>query len=171
MTTPARRAAGGGGTLGQRLALAFLAVALAAVALLAGLAAWFAAADVASLTSQQRTELIDAIACAALPGAIQTSAPINPGNSGGALVNAAGEVIGIPTLAAASPQGRGQAQGIGFAMPSNLARDIAGQLITAGHVTNTRRAALGAQAVTVTGPDGTPRGTGDRRRHQRRTRR
>src|SRR5690242_21255409 len=37
---------------------------------------------------------------ATLPGAIQTSAPINPGNSGGALVNAAGHVIGIPTLAA-----------------------------------------------------------------------
>ena len=55
----------GGGTLGLRLALAFLAVALAAVALLAGLTAWFAAADVASLADQQRTELTDAIAVAA----------------------------------------------------------------------------------------------------------
>jgi two-component system, OmpR family, sensor histidine kinase BaeS len=61
---PARRRVAGG-TLGLRLALAFLAVALAAVALLAGLTAWFAAADVASLTSQQRTELTDAIAVAA----------------------------------------------------------------------------------------------------------
>jgi putative serine protease PepD len=98
-------------------------------------------------------------AAAALPGAIQTSAPINPGNSGGALVNAAGEVIGIPTLAAASPHGGGQVQGIGFAIPSNLARDIARQIITTGHVTNSHRAALGAQAATVTGPDGAPRGT------------
>jgi S1-C subfamily serine protease len=73
---------------------------------------------------------------AALPDAIQTSAPINPGNSGGALVNTSGEVIGIPTLAAASPQSGAQAQGIGFAIPANLARDIARQLITSGHVTS-----------------------------------
>jgi S1-C subfamily serine protease len=64
-----------------------------------------------------------------LPDAIQTSAAINPGNSGGALVNASGEVIGIPTLAAASPQNGAQAQGIGFAIPSNTARDIASQII------------------------------------------
>jgi S1-C subfamily serine protease len=88
---------------------------------------------------------------AALPDAIQTSAPINPGNSGGALVTATGHVIGIPTLAAASPQGGGQAQGIGFAIPSNLARDIAGQIIKSGHVTNSHRAALGARVTSVDG--------------------
>ena len=54
-----------GGTLGLRLALAFLSVALAAVALLAGLTAAFAAADVANLASQQRGELARAIAVAA----------------------------------------------------------------------------------------------------------
>src|SRR5215831_2795824 len=97
-------------------------------------------------------------AAAALPDAIQTSAPINPGNSGGALVTATGHVIGIPTLAAASPQGGGQAQGIGFAIPSNLARDIAGQIIKSGHVTNSHRAALGARVATVAGVDGTARG-------------
>jgi S1-C subfamily serine protease len=96
----------------------------------------------------------------ALPGAIQTSAPINPGNSGGALVTAAGQVIGIPTLAAASPGGGAQAQGIGFAIPSNLARDIARQLTESGHVTNSHRAALGAQVTTVTGQDGAPAGAG-----------
>jgi S1-C subfamily serine protease len=99
-------------------------------------------------------------AAVALPGAIQTSAPINPGNSGGALVNVSGQVIGIPTLVAASPQGGAQAQGIGFAIPSNLARDIARQIITSGHVTNSHRAALGAQIATVTGPDGAPGGAG-----------
>jgi len=52
-------------TLGLRLALAFLAVALAAVALLAGLAAAFASADVSSLASQQRTDLAGAISVAA----------------------------------------------------------------------------------------------------------
>ncbi len=97
---------------------------------------------------------------AALPDAIQTSAPINPGNSGGALVNTSGEVIGIPTLAAASPQSGAQAQGIGFAIPANLARDIARQLITSGHVTNSHRAALGVQVATVTGSDGAPAGAG-----------
>ncbi len=56
---------GRGGTLGLRLALAFLAVALAAVALLAGLTAAFAAADVADLAAQQRAELAGAIAVAA----------------------------------------------------------------------------------------------------------
>jgi S1-C subfamily serine protease len=95
---------------------------------------------------------------AALPDAIQTSAPINPGNSGGALVTTSGQVIGIPTLAAVSPQGGGQAQGIGFAIPANLARDIAGQIISTGHVTNTHRAALGARIGTASGPDGTPQG-------------
>ncbi len=61
---PAGRAARGD-TLGLRLALAFLAVALTAVALLAGLTAAFAAADVSNLASQQRTELTSAIAVAA----------------------------------------------------------------------------------------------------------
>ena len=54
-----------GGTLGLRLALAFLTVALAAVALLAGLTAAFAAADVSNLASQQRGELAKAIAAVA----------------------------------------------------------------------------------------------------------
>src|SRR5271168_1481811 len=53
------------GTLGLRLALAFLSVALAAVALLAGLTAALAAADVSALTSQQRADLTSAIAAAA----------------------------------------------------------------------------------------------------------
>src|ERR1700722_13992444 len=58
MTDPAVR----GGTLGLRLALAFLGVALAAVALLAGLTAAFAAADVSNLATQQRTTLDRAVA-------------------------------------------------------------------------------------------------------------
>ncbi len=102
----------------------------------------------------------DGRAGATLPDAIQTSAPINPGNSGGALVTTAGEVIGIPTLTAAGAQGTAQVQGIGFAIPANLARDIAHQLITDGKVTNSHRAAIGAQVGTVTGLDGAPAGTG-----------
>jgi S1-C subfamily serine protease len=97
---------------------------------------------------------------ATLPDAIQTSAPINPGNSGGALVTTAGEVVGIPTLTAGGAQGGAQIQGIGFAIPSNLARDIAKQLITSGTVTNSHRAAIGAQVGTVTSQDGTPAGVG-----------
>jgi S1-C subfamily serine protease len=102
----------------------------------------------------------DGRAGATLPDAIQTSAPINPGNSGGALVTTAGQVIGIPTLTAAGAQGTAQVQGIGFAIPANLARDIAHQLITQGKVTNSHRAAIGAQVGTVTGQDGAPAGTG-----------
>jgi putative serine protease PepD len=100
----------------------------------------------------------DGAAATTLPGSIQTSAPINPGNSGGALVNSSGEVIGIPTLAAVSPRGGAQAQGIGFAIPANLARDVAGQLITSGHVTNSHRAALGAQVAAAVDADGQPAG-------------
>ena len=100
----------------------------------------------------------DGSPAATLPGAIQTSAPINPGNSGGALVSVSGQVVGIPTLAAGSPQGGGQAQGIGFAIASNLARDIATQIIDTGHVTNSHRAALGAEVATVLGADGSTTG-------------
>ena len=78
-----------------------------------------------------------------LPNAIQTSAAINPGNSGGALVDLSGQVIGIPTLAAADPQLGGAASGIGFAIPSNTVRDIASQIIQHGRVVNSHRAALG----------------------------
>jgi putative serine protease PepD len=64
---------------------------------------------------------------------IQTSAAINPGNSGGALVDLTGRVIGIPTLAALDPQlGGGQADGIGFAIPSNTVRQVANGLIGSG---------------------------------------
>lgn len=86
----------------------------------------------------------------ALPDVIQTSAPINPGNSGGALVDLAGDVVGIPTLAAIDPELGGSAPGIGFAIPSNVVRDIAGQLIRYGHVVNSHRAYLGIEAANVT---------------------
>ena len=63
---------------------------------------------------------------------IQTSAAINPGNSGGALVDLAGRVIGVPTLAAIDPEfGADQAPGIGFAIPSNTVEQIATRLIAA----------------------------------------
>jgi two-component system, OmpR family, sensor histidine kinase BaeS len=69
-------------TLGPKLALAFLAVALAAIALLAGLTAVFAAADVSSLTGQQRAQLTSAIATAAAAawdrGDSWTSADLSP---------------------------------------------------------------------------------------------
>jgi S1-C subfamily serine protease len=91
---------------------------------------------------------------AALPGLIQTSAAINPGNSGGALVNLDGEVIGIPTLAANDPQMGGAAPGIGFAIPSNAASDIAKQLVENGRVVDTHRAYLGIRAANVDPPVG-----------------
>lgn len=60
---------------------------------------------------------------------IQTDASINPGNSGGPLVNVHGQVIGINTAIVAS------GQGIGFAIPINLAKGIMEQLIKTGRVT------------------------------------
>jgi putative serine protease PepD len=91
---------------------------------------------------------------AALPGVIQTSAPINPGNSGGALVDLDGQVVGIPTLAASDPQMGGSAPGIGFAVPSNIATDIARQLIENGKVTSSHRAYLGIRTANVSGAQG-----------------
>ncbi|MEV4893732.1 trypsin-like peptidase domain-containing protein [Nonomuraea sp. NPDC055795] len=96
---------------------------------------------------------------ATIAGAIQTSAAINPGNSGGALVDMNGQVIGIPTLAATDPElGGGAAPGIGFAIPSNTAADIAGQIVKSGKVTNSHRAALGLRGRTVLGENGQPVG-------------
>lgn len=62
--------------------------------------------------------------------AIQTDASINPGNSGGALVNAAGELIGINSAiySPASSSGEAGSVGIGFAIPSNQAKQIVDQL-------------------------------------------
>lgn len=89
---------------------------------------------------------------------IQTSAPINPGNSGGALVNLHREVVGVPTLAAVNPGTGGAAAGIGFAIPGDIARDIAQQIVENGRVVHSGRAALGISAVTVTNDRGEPVG-------------
>jgi serine protease Do len=76
---------------------------------------------------------------------IQTDAPINPGNSGGALVNDRGELIGINT--AILSHGSGGNQGIGFAVPVNLARMVMDQIMKNGKVT---RAYLGIVPQDVT---------------------
>ena len=72
---------------------------------------------------------------------IQTDAAINPGNSGGPLLNEAGEVIGVNTAII------GNAQGLGFAIPINQARDIANELIANGSVDHSY---LGIQMQTLT---------------------
>ena len=78
-----------------------------------------------------------------LASVVQTSAAINPGNSGGALADLNGRVIGVPTLAATDPELGGSAPGIGFAIPSNIVRDIAAQLVKYGKVVDSHRAYLG----------------------------
>jgi serine protease Do len=76
---------------------------------------------------------------------IQTDAPINPGNSGGALVNDRGELIGINTAIIA--HGSEGNQGIGFAIPANMARNVMEQIVEDGKVT---RAYLGIVPQDVT---------------------
>ena len=75
---------------------------------------------------------------------IQTDASINPGNSGGALVNLAGELIGINT-AILGPSG--SSAGIGFAVPSNMARSVMAQIIRFGEV---RRGRVGVVTQDLT---------------------
>ena len=90
---------------------------------------------------------------------IQTDASINPGNSGGALVNDRGELVGINTAILSGNSGGNQ--GIGFAVPVNLARQVMDQIENHGHVT---RSYLGvtvqevtpaiAKALGLNGPEG-----------------
>jgi len=75
---------------------------------------------------------------------IQTDAAINPGNSGGALINAYGELIGINTAIYSKSGG---SQGIGFAIPVSLARDVMTQIIQHGHV---QRGWLGVAVQDIT---------------------
>lgn len=75
---------------------------------------------------------------------IQTDAAINPGNSGGALVDANGNLIGINTAIFSRSGG---SQGIGFAIPSNMARDVLEEILEFGRP---RRGWLGVEAHAVT---------------------
>jgi serine protease Do len=75
---------------------------------------------------------------------IQTDAAINPGNSGGPLVNMAGDVIGVNTAILSRTGGY---NGIGFAIPINLAKKISDQLVTSGSVS---RGYLGAVIQNLT---------------------
>jgi putative serine protease PepD len=92
--------------------------------------------------------------------AIQTSAAINPGNSGGALVNAAGQLIGInSSIATLGSSGSSQSGsiGIGFAIPVNEAKSIAQQLISKG---SAQHAFLGVSLQDAMASDGTSQRAG-----------
>jgi serine protease Do len=75
---------------------------------------------------------------------IQTDAPINPGNSGGALVDTEGRLVGINTLIFSQSGG---SEGIGFAAPSNIVRNVVAQITKFGRV---RRGEIGVNAQTIT---------------------
>jgi len=75
---------------------------------------------------------------------IQTDAAINPGNSGGALVDIKGRLVGINTAILSHSGG---SQGVGFAIPSNLARSVMESLVKDGHVT---RGYLGVMIQSIT---------------------
>ena len=76
---------------------------------------------------------------------IQTDAAINPGNSGGALLNSSGQVIGINSVKIASSE----TEGLGFAIPSNVAVPIIRDLMTNGYVTG--RASIGVSGEEISG--------------------
>jgi putative serine protease PepD len=90
--------------------------------------------------------------------AIQTDAAINPGNSGGALVNTAGQVIGINSaIASLGSNGFGSQSGnigVGFAIPIDQAKTIAAELIETGHASHPL---LGVELVDATSDNGTGR--------------
>jgi putative serine protease PepD len=75
--------------------------------------------------------------------AIQTDAAINHGNSGGALLDLAGRVIGITSQIRSDAGG---SEGVGFAIPSNLVRATADQIIATGHALH---AYLGIGTATI----------------------
>ena len=80
---------------------------------------------------------------------IQVDAAINTGNSGGALLNAQGELVGIPTIKMTASYSTIY-EGLGFCIPINTAKDIVDQLIEHGEVVRPR---LGVTVTTVDGPD------------------
>lgn len=75
---------------------------------------------------------------------VQTDAPINPGNSGGPLIDSQGRVVGINTFILSQSGG---SEGIGFAVPSNVARSSFDQIMKDGHV---HRGQIGIVAQTIT---------------------
>jgi putative serine protease PepD len=77
---------------------------------------------------------------------VQTDAAINPGNSGGALVNCEGQLVGVPTAGATAPNSGGGSIGLGFAIPVDLAKRIAEDIIATGRVTH---AFFGLQTVPI----------------------
>ena len=77
---------------------------------------------------------------------IQTDAAINQGNSGGALVNMNGEVIGMNTI----KFGGGTIEGLGFAIPSNIFKPIAEEIIKTGKVTYPQKPWLGIVITEIT---------------------
>lgn len=79
-----------------------------------------------------------------IPDIVQTDTPINPGNSGGVLVNAAGEVIGVPTAIVSAGQA---SAGVGFAVPSSTVARVIPQLVTGGDY---EHAWLGISGTTIT---------------------
>jgi Do/DeqQ family serine protease len=81
---------------------------------------------------------------------IQTDAAINPGNSGGALINRRGELVGINTWIYSTSGGQGGDQGLGFAIPSNIARRVADELIRTGQVT---RGTIGEMRMATLTPE------------------
>jgi putative serine protease PepD len=81
---------------------------------------------------------------------IQTDAAINPGNSGGALVNERGELVGVNVAIASAGSTQAGSIGVGFAIPSNIAKRIANEIIKTGSATHALLGAMVSDATNST---------------------
>lgn len=80
---------------------------------------------------------------------LQTNAALNSGNSGGPLINSFGQVVGINTMKISAFTDSAGVEGLGFAIPSTIVKDIVGQIIRQGYVSGRPRLGIQGEGISV----------------------